>query len=480
MGLTGIKIIDIIQKVRNNMLGSWPRRCTLSVVASSQEAVMKGEVFIAWGENLELAEAVEAKLDGEGYKAQVGGCETNCGKSGFYLGQQIMAQLKRASRAIILAQPSADGSLTFRPNLMLEWGFLMARLSPARVHVFLIGVNRSDLPSDLQGSWSTEIALDEIDSMAGEVVKTFTGSVCQASVEASEIFCMWPTWRAWIERQLSGEDAPDYLMLAGVLLHSVQPAFYNGELQVLMRALEVASTLHGPPELRESVRISRAACDYNLGVELAPGFAELNFIADRLEPPLDTHVEQGALMHWLETVRLDFLGLCYWQMVSTTPADNERRNLYMTQAKDAFQKACGFLDKIKDEKATQLWKGYILRNLGRISMELKDDSGAKTCLKNALDARQRAYGDLKAAGMSEIPLSMYSLEITATRIDLLAYGYDGGASELIEAIDLLKKHQRLTGGTFGMWNLAVAEAERACTELKRPDLLGTVETLKYK
>ena len=80
--------------------------------------------------------------------------------------------------------------------------------------------------------------------------------------------------------------------------------------------------------------------------------------------------------------------------------------------------------------------------------------------------------------MSEIPLSLYSLEITATRIDLLAYGYKGGAPELVEAIELLKVHQRRTGGTFGMWNLAVAEAERACTKLELFDLLDSVKVLK--
>ena len=442
---------------------------------------MKGEVFIAWGGNLVLAQAVAMKLDGEGYKAQVGGSETDPHDSRFYLGQQIMDQLNRASRAIILAQPSADSPSkpTFRPNLMLEWGFLMARLLPAYVHVFLIGVKRSDLPSDLQGSWCTEIALDGIDTMAGEVVKTFSHDVRQGSVKASEIFCMWPTWRAWIERQLSGEAAPDYLMLAEVLLHSVQPAFYNGELQGLIRALERASTLQGPPELRESLRISRAACEYNLGAELAPVFAKLKDIADSLEPTLAPEVDQSTLKDWLETVRLDILGLCRWQMASTTPADDLRAS-YRTQAKDDFQKAFESLQslQIKDEKATQLWKGYILRNLSRILQELEDDSGAETCLKEALDARQRAYGDLKAAGMSEIPLALYNLEITAIRIDLLACGYESGEPELVEAIGLLKEHQRRTGGTFGMWNLVVAEAERACTKLKRPDLLESVKALK--
>lgn len=267
----------------------------------------------------------------------------------------------------------------------------MARLSPAHVHVFLIGVKRSDLPSDLQGSWCTEIALDQIDKMAVEVVNTFTGVVCQASVKASEIFCMWPTERAWIERRLSREAAPDYLMLAGALLHSVQPAFYNGELQAFMRDLERASPLEGPPELRESVRISRAACEYNLGAELAPEFAKLQRIADSLEPQLDSGVAQGSLRDWLEIVRLDFLGLCRWQMASTTPAE-ERRASYRAQAKDDFQKACDSLQspQIKDEKATQLWNGYILRNLGRILAELRDRDQAMKCLKSALDARQRA------------------------------------------------------------------------------------------
>lgn len=362
---------------------------------------------------------------------------------------------------------------------MLEWGFLTARLLPAYLHVFLIGVKRSDLPSDLQGTWSTEIALGETATMAQEIVTAFTSQVRQASIVPSRILIAWPTWRAWIERQLGGDAAPDYLMLAGALLHSGQPAFYCGELPFLRDALERASKLtSGPPELQESVRISSAACRYNLGAELDQQFAVLKAIAATLQPPLDARIPHSALKDWLEVLRLDFLGLCDWKMASTTPIPAASKS-YREQAKTAFQGAQTTLQSLQstDEVAWHLWSGYILRNLGRTWAEVEDHVEAQNCFTKALEARQRAYSQLEAAGASAILLSQYYLEICAIETDLLAYGYKGAGERLEEVIESLKHHRRCTGA-FGMWSLAMAEARRVCQRLSRDDLLRSLESLE--
>jgi Predicted nucleotide-binding protein containing TIR-like domain len=438
---------------------------------------MKGEVFVAWGQNWDVAQAVAEGLKGEQYKAQVGGNDADPHESSSYLGQEIMNQLERASRAIILAQSSTSAvSPAFRPNLMLEWGFLTARLLPAYLHVFLIGLKRSDLPSDLHGTWSTEIALSDTAAMAQEIVKVFTAQVRQASVAPSKILITWPTSRAWIERQLNGSTAPDYLMLAGALLHSVQPAFYSGELDFVREALQISSTLTDiPPELTESIRISSAACRYNLGEETGGTFTTLRAIADTLEPELEG-IEPCLLKDWLEVLRLDFLGLCYWKIASMTPAETAAPQ-YRERAKSTLQSAYAQLQSLgrADELAWQLWKGYILRNLGRICAELACDSEAKEYLMGALNARRRAYGYLEAANASAMLLAQNYLEISAVEIDLLTYGYTEVGARLEEIIEILKEHRRRSGA-FGMWTLAVAGAREVCQKLGRDDLFRTLES----
>ena len=72
---------------------------------------MKGEVFIVWGQNCRLAEAVAKELNRKDFHATVGGSDQYTDTH--YLGQNVMNQMSSATRAIVLAQWPPDGEWYF-------------------------------------------------------------------------------------------------------------------------------------------------------------------------------------------------------------------------------------------------------------------------------------------------------------------------------------------------------------------------------
>lgn len=438
---------------------------------------MKGEVFIAWGANEDLAKEVAEKLKADNFIAQIGGIEDDPLQSSFYLGQQIMNQIKRASRAIILAQKSPKNrkKMLFRPNLMLEWGMLTGRLNASLVHVFLIGLKRSELPSDLQGSWATEIdELDDINNMSKNIVEKFKSQISQACCEPTKVIREWDSWKYWIENQLNKDVAPDYYLLAGVLLHSIQPAFYGGDIEFLLdKMVAIGKISNIPPVLTESIRISTGACLYYKGVERNPDYSTLNRIISSLKPTTRDEVEDSEFKTWLEIIRKDFLGLLYWKLGQISPPNGVSPNNYTMTAKDLFLEVNDLLKDIKnsDKVAFSMWKGYVLRNIGRIYAESFDnDLEASKFFTQAHSARERAWGDLQNIIENKILKLQFYLEVKAVEIDLLKYGFDIKNVDLDSVINTLIE-QLTNDNRFEMYNLVVSEAKQACSILKRDDLL---------
>jgi predicted nucleotide-binding protein len=90
----------------------------------------------------------------------------------------VLERLSHVQQAIILACKQEEKlECTFRPNLMFEWGYLIRRLEPAYLHVFLVGITGKSLPSDVSGFAALEInnydLKDEKDKIAEEIIKNF-------------------------------------------------------------------------------------------------------------------------------------------------------------------------------------------------------------------------------------------------------------------------------------------------------------------
>ena len=136
------------------------------------------KVFIAWSGNNEVAKQMKALIDEHiGYEAIVGGNFYD--HESIYVGGTIIEQMKKCDQAILLIQknPRIDA---ISPNLMFEWGYLLAKLNVKKIHNYFIDISPNDhaLPSDLHGVWAHSISSvgQSIDEISEELVNKFFDS----------------------------------------------------------------------------------------------------------------------------------------------------------------------------------------------------------------------------------------------------------------------------------------------------------------
>ena len=111
-------------------------------------------IFIGWSGNKPLADKLADLISqSERMRPIVGGGVP----SDMFVGAQVIDQINRCKKTILLAEDK-DGMLSH--NLMFEWGYVMAKFNIHDIHVFLINKSSRDLPSDLLGSWVSEISAD--------------------------------------------------------------------------------------------------------------------------------------------------------------------------------------------------------------------------------------------------------------------------------------------------------------------------------
>lgn len=203
-----------------------------------REAVEKyalGEsIFIVWGGNISLAKKVSNRLQAAGLKAQIGG-NSDSETSNYYLGPRVVDQMKRATHAIILANPSlSQNKAAFRENLMFEWGFLLGRLPPTNIHVYLIDCTKSDLPSDLHGARTFIVPHSQSrnveSAQSRSIVKNFQlrNSVFD-QISAFDVLINWECWKNFMIDQLNFKSSPQPTKLRRVIRYAFIPLAYYDE-----------------------------------------------------------------------------------------------------------------------------------------------------------------------------------------------------------------------------------------------------------
>ena len=292
----------------------------------------KGKVFIVWGGNRDLAEAVKKELRSKEWDAQIGGGDNDTKPSNFHLPTEILNQLKSASRAILLIQGtgSSKKAVSFRPNLMFEWGFLASRLESDYLHEFVIDIDNRQLPSDLLGRWVVPLHSGAVDAMARQIAAEFLKGVRQTPINPLEVFKSSQKWWYWIRGVLDKKEPPDNLRLAEVLLHGIQPAFYLGQLTFLSHLI---SKLRPPyihdisDELIDAKTIAAQACRFYTLICALPQINEkdMDDVNQALAADLRCNSESGILFYWLSAIRDNFLGLSHFELAKLYDRRGERK-----------------------------------------------------------------------------------------------------------------------------------------------------------
>ncbi len=194
-----------------------------------------GRVAVVWGDNRELARAVGSELARFGFEPHVGGDER--GPGSWY--DRVTRGFKADSWAIVL----------------MQW------------------------PSDIEGLPCDHVPLFDAKGrpfsrpeLARRIVESFITSMRPNWPTALGAFVDWAAWKSWIRRQLDSIVPPDDLRLALSLLHSIQPAFYAGELPDLLTQVDrIKASRDGrtpsenravAPELTAACNVVKAACCY--------------------------------------------------------------------------------------------------------------------------------------------------------------------------------------------------------------------------
>jgi hypothetical protein len=413
-----------------------------------------GRVAVVWGDNRDLARAVGSELARFGFEPHVGGDER--GPGSWY--DRVTRGFKADSWAIVLMQWPSDSHLRseehvskteqewarekkehhvadfFRPNVMFELGFLECWLSKEdRVRRFLIGaIDHRDVPTDIEGLPCDHVPLFDAKGrpfsrpeLARRIVESFITSMRPNWPTALGAFVDWAAWKSWIRRQLDSIVPPDDLRLALSLLHSIQPAFYAGELPDLLAQVDrIKASRDGrapsenravTPELTAACNVVKAACCYYRlqAQDTPPPLNDYFDIAESLK-----HAQRGARLKspranaqssahkrtssdhahsvrlWIDVVRFDFLGLVW--IVCEQKSVRQSRN-YLAKSIDALKESLRLLDRLKefaDDESVVLWKGYVKRNLGAaLSARGQDYREANRLLNEAKDHRRAIYDD---------------------------------------------------------------------------------------
>ncbi|ATE63241.1 hypothetical protein [Rhizorhabdus dicambivorans] len=380
---------------------------------------MKDGIFISWGANRELADEVAAQLRSElGRTVYVGGIGDVRSVSDIYFGPRIMSQMDTCSHAIILLQyaPPDPATKTFRPNIFMEWGYLLRSLRPEAIHPFLINAKRDALPSNLIGSNVPEITANDLRdpaeraALARDICARFRAEFLEEDFDGFSAFSRYDEIFSDLRARALDPGPLNERYVENALLHLVQPTFYRQErasLEFIVRVLgnkldrmtEVTDLL-GRIESFYDVTDRIAADGAEQAIrkdpaKLAKYHRDLSVIARNFSRLAKNSGERTAIF---QVLAHNFAGLselrkCYL-IFEAGDIDASIANLSQAVA------ACDAFGKHETTKA--LWLGYAKRNLSRAfqakARHLEQDHGGDPAsMKTAATLRQDAEKALEEA-----------------------------------------------------------------------------------
>jgi len=418
----------------------------------------KRRVFIAWGGNRELAIKVAQLVRDRHIDVIVGG-EYLATDDEFHVGARVIAQMKDATDAIILAMPEKayNGKRDrFRENLMFEFGYLLNRLSPTNISVCVTEGGKSGLPSDLHGA-TTFVIPENIKSEASKasyIAKVFKQKDNRAKFIAFDLFADWPKWWSFIERQLTGDEAPQPQLLGRVLVSAFAPALYSEELEKYSRLLRFIDPLDNGEN--EYVTMAKSAAEYLTTVR-----------SDRTFVPGDfTDIKRrfsdisGYSDKFLASVAQNFMGLClrHEAFLAKGEDDVDTKERLLQYALEHFRKAQTYFSQAEiDDRTREIWLAYAYSNVAITMSMLGDHSGCLEYMEKSVASRSLVLKALAGSSTSRIYKS-YLAEYYINCVKL-ARLHRVKSPEYQNAIREVEKRKRYVGGY--VWTLLEKELATA-------------------
>ena len=330
------------------------------------------KVFIAWGGNQDIAQMVSKRLIKKGFDGVVGGGTP----TDLYIGTQVFAQIHQCTRAIILVentQPNLSNS--FSSNLMFEWGYLIAKMDPRKLHVFLIGVQKENLPSDLAGIWAEEVKNKE-DKSREQIAVEITDMFFEAASRPIEIdkLKIFHQWRE-TKRNLSVySKSPAYseIECAHHILHSIEVCYgYMEDEEVLALIDKIVPASNALEFTIQMVKAHISLFKESDGLTKQISFDTFSELKSVFERKFDFSTQDRNLHLWCQYFCVNHLGLLYMFITRNDEFDVEHKKIYFEKAVDCHEKSLQILSEIarqypQEAIYTKLYEGYQYRDLHRI------------------------------------------------------------------------------------------------------------------
>lgn len=452
-----------------------------------------GKIFVAWGRNRKLAEAVRDALNSKGYPALLGG-DTTDNQGSAYLGERVLKQIRSSAAVVALAEdldptPVKDRQYkeaVLRPNLTFEWGYALAKLPQAFVLACLIGFDKSALPSDLQGTWSEHFPNyreDPTSEPAPDALKRTAESisdyVCKKLDKApsplsSDPFDTLKNWPVDYERlKLAAAEEQGFLEphLRKLIPHIAIPLYYDNQYDEFLnkyigylRKLKVAA--------REINLVEEIGKYYDAVKDTNPG-SDIEFKLRETRTQLKALATHQFDTPWAQIYIKNFLGL-----IERRLADKLRDPEGLHRAKELFSAVIREAEKINDEATTQdsrnLWLGFSHRNLAKVLDLLQHKTLAKNHFEQSEIYRLNTYQSLKGKVTHEIG-GGFLFEQTLSGIDKLNFDASDEKAILGDAISAIRGHLQTGGRAI---KETIEALRKYCEKVGRQETLAVVESLE--
>lgn len=404
--------------------------------------VVEGDVFIVWSKNNNLADAVRLELNKtHRFEGVVGGQS----RTQQTINTQVMEQIQSCSYAIILIT-------SYSPNLMYEWGYIVAKYDNENILPVVIDLGLDSLPSDLQGCWAESISSEgkNTNELAKEIVELFINREVYQNHNKTEILLKWNQNKEKIKEHLTNPSY-SHLQIANLVLHSIQAAYYNHDLQsfqkILQKLMKQSST-----ELISTFSVALHAINFYIITENQQNTQTVDEIEDLLEElehiTKESDLNKGNepasslqkdVVIWKNIILYDFIGLCYMFLAE---ADSDMD--YFTLSKQAYERSVKDMVRWKEEFPKvdagylNLWEGYFYRNLAVVSSKLGKEESAKKYFKLGKEARELFYRANQYNALS----ANFNLEFLLINVEEMLY-FQQDLSETINLSDILKIEKKL-------------------------------------
>lgn len=356
------------------------------------------KIFIGWSGNKELAEKLAATFKEKGKcQAVVGGGIP----SNMYLGAQVIEQINSCDSAILLVENKiVDGKEFISPNLMFEWGYLVAHLSAQKINTILINIPKTSIPSDVLGTWLEEKTLDRTvdgaeDKFVKEVYESFEKRY-EAEFEFS-YFNIINEWKKCLP-EIKDQNTLTNREMCCFIIFGCLAAYYYGDNVDLKKA--VSSLTCTDDTLRTVVLFAKSYIDIFLDTKnMMIPLSESQLF--KVDTTFNTVLARKRSLtkkidDFLDILCYDAKGLSYSLYLRNEGLDDEIKTFAQNEARRSMETVLELLSEFEraftdNNCLVLLIKSYIYNDSAKLYLHLGEESKYLYYLEESVNSRKKLF-----------------------------------------------------------------------------------------